>query len=1079
MHRKPQTSTSRTRKQVNTTSLWTLFIVLAIVVGVCALPIVLAGAADPGAGTITPSSAPLTWNGTASGIPPTAGGVENCEEGVNCDSYKLTISGTPADWLTAGKQVKVRIEWLLNASDYDMYVHKGSLDGPIVASSGAGGTTFEEVILNPNSSSIGTGDFYVHVVYFAANQADQYNGAASVVSAGAAPIPAPLAIGMAPRYQNFTPPAAGPATLGLDAAEPSIGVNWNSEVGTNGGRSMYIALLQTLRVTFSDACPATPSALWENKTSPHTSVQTFDPILFTDHTTGRTLVSQLLFPTTDSASAFTDNDGDLWVPSSGAGIGSGIDHQTIGGGGPFHAPLVPLPGAYPNAVYYCAQDLALANCALSLDGGATYGPAVPTYTDACGGLHGHIKVGPDGTAYLPNKGCGNNQAVVVSEDNGLTWQVRAVPGSTAGGSDAAVGIGRGDEVTGKGRVYLGYADGDTRAVITTSDDGGLNWSQPLDVGAAFGLNNIAFPAVVAGDDDRAAFAFYGTQTEGGLQGERFTGVWHLYVAHTYDGGQTWVTVDATPNDPMQRGCIWLGGGANICRNMLDFAGIDVDKRGRVLVGYNDGCAGAECSQAPASATGNSYTALAAIARQVGGRRLFAAYDPPEVATAPGAPYVTALRNGDVVHLAWSTSNDGGSPITQYAISRGTTSGGETLLTTVSGTTLSYDDTTATDSAATYFYKVTATNSVGESCGTNEVSARYVGDSCSAYTVSADPTGAAETGSQAANPDLDIQSLSLAEPGSGPYSGKLVFKLKVTSLAVVPNNRMWRIFWNSPNSPGGQYYVGMTKDAGGVVTYEYGTVATAVVGLVLGVPSTTALGVPDAGSFTTDGLITIAVSHDKVGNPQPGDLLGDFSTRTYNVVTSEVRSTNAVDTTANATANDLTGNAATYALVGPVPGLNFALSLNGGLAIGSSIHSSGRWPAAATNNGDRTGNGWGNITGGWNDATRGLYPDMLEVDFSGLKTINEIRVYTLQNNWRNAGEPTTSTSASHEGILDFEVQTWNGVAWVTVPGGTVTNNDKALRIFTFADITTSKIQVKVTNSRNSYSRIVEVEAFGCP
>lgn len=151
--------------------------------------------------------------------------------------------------------MKVRIQWLLNASDYDLYVHKGSLDGPIVASSGAGGTTSEEVTLNPNSSSIGTGDFYVHVVYFAANQADQYSGSATVVSAGAAPIPAPLASGIVPRYQNFTPPAAGPATLGLDAAEPSIGVNWNSEVGQNGGRSMYIALLQTLRITFTDSCP--------------------------------------------------------------------------------------------------------------------------------------------------------------------------------------------------------------------------------------------------------------------------------------------------------------------------------------------------------------------------------------------------------------------------------------------------------------------------------------------------------------------------------------------------------------------------------------------------------------------------------------------------------------------------------------------------------------------------------------------------------------------------------------------------------------------------------------------------------
>ena len=173
---------------------------------------------------------------------------------------------------------------------------------------------------------------------------------------------------------------------------------------------MYIALLQTLRVTFDDTCPSSPSSLWENRSFQTTSVITFDPILFTDRTTGRTVVSQLLFPagTLTTASAFSDNDGDTWVESTGAGFGSGIDHQTIGGGGPFHAPIIVPPGGYPNAIYYCAQ-LPASSCALSLDGGMTYGPAVPAYTDACGGLHGHIKVGPDGTAYLPNKDCGTNK----------------------------------------------------------------------------------------------------------------------------------------------------------------------------------------------------------------------------------------------------------------------------------------------------------------------------------------------------------------------------------------------------------------------------------------------------------------------------------------------------------------------------------------------------------------------------------------------------------------------------------------------------------------------------------------------
>lgn len=906
----------------NQSGIFVLRLVLACaLVALAAVFAFRAFAANPANGTITPFSPPVTWTGTGTGVPPAAGGESDCEEGANCDTFVLNISGTPSEWV--GKQVKVRIQWLANASDYDLYVHKGSLDGPVIASSGAGGTTFEELTLNPNSSNIGTGTFHVRTVYFAATPADQYSGAASVIAAGLPPIAAPLASGVAPRYQNYTPPAAGPATLGLDAGEPSIGVNWNSEVGLNGGRSMYIAILQTLRITFTDtACPSSPSALWENKSAPNTNAQSFDPILFTDNTranpTGRTQISQLLLA--GSASSFTDDDGEVWVASQGAGITSGIDHQTVGGGGPFHAPLIPLPGKYPNAIYYCAQALVDGNCAISLDGGATYGPAVVAWTDQCGGLHGHLKVGPDGTAYLPNKDCGGNQGLVVSENNGLNWLIRPVPGSTTAGSDAAVGIGRADKISGKGRIYLGYADGDTRPVISTSTDAGLTWTQPLDVGAVFGINNVVFPAVVAGDDDRAAFAFYGTPTEGGLTGPKFAGIWHLYVAHTYDGGQSWRTVDVTPNDPMQRGCIWLGGGANICRNMLDFMGIDVDKRGRVLIAYNDGCAGAECSQAAPTATGDSYTSIAALARQTGGKGLFAAHDAlfPDAPTVPGAPYVTALRNGGTVRLAWSTSNNGGSPVTGYTISRGTTSGGESLLATVPGSQLRYVDTTATDPAATYFYKVEATNAQGTSCGNNEVSARYLGDSRAGvgFTLYTDPTGATDGGPQAANPDLDIQTLSIAEPGTGPHAGKLVFNLKVVNLAAAPNERMWRVIWDSPNAPAGKFYVGMTKDSNGAVTFEYGTVFVDDTGVVVGIPMTTKVGDPDAASFTPEGLITIVLSKSKVASPNTGDLLGNFEVRTYNVVSNIIRTTNAIDSATNATANDLTANAATYALVGP-------------------------------------------------------------------------------------------------------------------------------------------------------------------
>src|SRR5439155_2501448 len=141
-------------------------------------------------------------------------------------------------------------------------------------------------------------------------------------------------------------------------------------------------------------------------------------------------------------------------------------------------------------------------------------------------------------------------------------------------------------------------------------------------GSAFGIQNTQFPSVVAGDDNRAAVAFLGTPTGGDDQSSSFAGVWHLYVATTYDGGSTWTTVDATPSDPVQRGCIWLGGGSNKCRNLLDFMDVTVDAVGRIVVGYADGCVGS-C----VTGTTNSYTATATIARQSGGSGLFAATMP--------------------------------------------------------------------------------------------------------------------------------------------------------------------------------------------------------------------------------------------------------------------------------------------------------------------------------------------------------------------------------------------------------------------------------------------------------------------
>ncbi len=57
--------------------------------------------------------------------------------------------------------------------------------------------------------------------------------------------------------------------------------------------------------------------------------------------------------------------------------------------------------------------------------------------------------------------------------------------------------------------------------------------------------------------------------------------------------------------------------------------------------------------------------------------------------------------------------------------------------------------------------------------------------------------------------------------------------------------------------------------------------------------------------------------------------------------------------------------------------------------------------------------------------------------------------------------------------------WDGSGWQTLPGGQIRGNDRALRALTFPQVTTTKIRLLVHASRGFYSRVVEVEARGCP
>lgn len=502
-----------------------------------------------------------------------------------------------------------------------------------------------------------------------------------------------------------------------DAGEPSIGVNWST------GAVMFQAYTATYRIT-------PPGTAWTDASSPFSQFN-IDPILWTDSAHGRTLAGGL--DGTCSILSASDDDGGTWIPTTNSCSGGGWDHETVGGG-PYSTGGVTPPHTFDDAVYYCSQSGLTpgpAWCARSDNGGLSFGAGTAPWTTQCGGLHGHVKVGPNGYVYVPNADCGGRAGMAVSKDNGVTWSVVNAPaGPTEVESDPSVAVDRANTAYECWQEDLPRADkkvdAGSTAKMASYNPATNTWGRVTDLGALVGAKNIQFPAAVAGDSGKAACAFLGTPTGGDDQNAKFAGVWHLYVVTTYDGGASYVATDVTGSDPVQKGCIWLAGGSNDCRNLLDFMDAQIDATGHIVVGFADGCTAA-CASGGAA----NYSAWASLAYQTGGDPLLggAVVSPSpspsptsSTAMAPLAPAgltVSAGKPGTLT-LQWSPpSSDGGAAITGYEIYRGTAPGNETKLASV-GNVTTYRDAAA-GSGQTRVYYIRAVNSVGAGAPSQEAS----------------------------------------------------------------------------------------------------------------------------------------------------------------------------------------------------------------------------------------------------------------------------------------------------------------------------------------------------------------------
>ena len=715
-------------------------------------------ASTPSSGTLTPANPILTYD--AGPLPPNpiqdvtglalSGPV--CEgtgtPGATCDSYALTVT-LPSGYVAQNPNAEARVTlfWTNTdptnnaASDYDLYVYKGTvgdLNGTKKADwQSTGDSTADPEIAHVTPLQDGTNQFTIKVVAFQpagetvhvriellTNEGGSGGGFPGFGQAD------PTVPGV-PRYQIFSNTTAD---AGQNNGQGEFNIGYNS---TTKRIMAYNGLeADVYRVTPAEVVtPGAPECcleMWAQKAPGLTGgfAVGLDPILWTDNWTeanplpgqptagARTFVANSTAGT-NASYAVTDDDGDSYLATNASSPNASSDHETVGSG-PYPASMSVLKTSinHGHAVYYCAQTYPVggAACQRSDNFGDTFGPSTLMYTgqagSLCGGIHGHVHVGPDGTVYVPVRDCTGNAGLAVSMDAGTTWTNYSVPNSPVQvhGSDPSIAI------DANNKVYIFYivsnaVHSEGHVHVQVSSDHGATWSKDTDLGISHGIVNSAFPEAIAGSTNRAACGFVGSDRAGDYENINYPGHWYLFMATTYDGGDSWSVTNLTPNDPVQgKGGIWQGGGSGIQnRNLLDFNEVTMDEKGRVLFGYSDGCTGS-CVGDPDN---NTFRAAMRVARQSGGKTLLSQYDPVEPAV-PKPPCLSGTRDGSGVHLAWRVPDNGGADITGYRIFRGTASGNETFLAQI-GRKTTFDDPTADPSQSVYYY-VRAVNAVDPAGG---------------------------------------------------------------------------------------------------------------------------------------------------------------------------------------------------------------------------------------------------------------------------------------------------------------------------------------------------------------------------
>jgi chitodextrinase len=442
------------------------------------------------------------------------------------------------------------------------------------------------------------------------------------------------------------------------------------------------------------------------------------------------------------------------------------------------------------------------------------------------------------------------------------------------------------------------------------------------------------------------------------------------------------------------------------------------------------------------------------------------YSPSADTQAPTTPTsltATTISNSQI-DLSWTASTDNVG-VVGYNVYRDGVKIGTTASTTYSSTGLT--------AATTYSYSVTAFDAAGNT--------------------SAPSTSA--TARTAPTPDTTPPTVSIASPTGGTVSNTVAVSvnaadnvgvtrvdLRVNGVTAASSNvAPYQFAWNSTTVPNGP--VALTA-----VAFDAAGNSTTSAAIALNVsngpppdttPPTVSIASPTGGTVSNTVAVTVNAA-DNVGVTRVdlhvnGVTVGSgtappwqFSWDSRTVADGPVLLTAiAYDAAGNSTASlavtvtasNASGNVA-LASAGAVPSASSALS--------------GGYPVTAINDNERSGANWGS-GGGWADATPGTFPDWVQINFNGTKTIDRVVLYTVQDNYNNPIEPTDSMTFAQYGITDFTVQGWNGSTWITL--ATVSGNNLVKRSVTFTAFITDRIRVNINNALSPYACITEIEAWG--